>query len=315
MQTLQLGLLTGLRTAWTLGKIIFPITLITTILGYTPIIGWLSDQLSPFMGYIGLPGEAAIPLLLGNVMNLYAAVGAILSLDMTVKEVFIIAIMLSLSHNLLVECAVTKRMGAKIWVTIVIRIGSALLAAMLINLLWQGGDQKAIFGFVPATEPNAAVHWGAILWTALRKSVLGVVQLAIIVIPVMIFIQVLKDLRWLDRFASALHPATRLIGLESKSSVTIASGFLFGLAYGAGVMIQAVKEDDVRRKDIYLVVIFLSVCHAVVEDTLIFVPLGIPVWPLLLIRFFMAFILTFIVAQIWNYAEKRRSAPEASLHG
>jgi len=309
MQTLRSGLLTGLRTTWTLGKIIFPITLITTILDYTPIIGWLSDQLSPFMGYIGLPGEAAIPLLLGNVMNLYAAIGAIISLDMTVKEVFIIAIMLSLSHNLLVECAVTKRMGAKIWVTLVVRVGSALLVGMLINLIWQGGDQKALFGLLPDSEAIAAEHWGAILWIALTKSAMGVVQLAIIVIPVMIFIQVLKDLRWLDRFASALHPATRLIGLEKKSSVTIASGFLFGLAYGAGVMIQAVKEDEVRRKDLYLVVIFLSACHAVVEDTLIFVPPGIPVWPLLLIRFIIASFLTFSVARVWNYMEKRRSAP------
>jgi hypothetical protein len=299
-----------------LGKIIFPITLITTILGYTPVIGWLSNQLSPFMAYIGLPGEAAIPLLLGNVMHLYAAIGAILSLDMTVKEVFIIAIMLSLSHNMFVECAVTKKMGAKMWVTIVIRVGSALLIAMLINLLWQGGEQKALFGFLPDSEPTAAAeHWGAILWIALSKSAMGIVQLAIIVFPVMLFIQVLKDLRWLDRFASALHPVTRLIGLEKKSSVTIASGFLFGLAYGAGVMIQAVKEDDVRKKDIYLVVVFLSACHAVVEDTLIFVPLGIPVWPLLLIRFIIAFVLTFVVARAWNYMEKRRSAPEASLNG
>lgn len=315
MQTLWRGLLSGLRTTWTLGKIIFPITLITTILGYTPVIGWLSNQLSPFMGYIGLPGEAAIPLLLGNVMNLYAAIGAILSLDMTVKEVFIIAIMLSLSHNMFVECAVTKKMGAKMWVSIVVRIGSALMIAMLINLLWQGGDQKALFGFLPDTEPHAAEHWGAILWIALSRSAMGIVQLAMIVIPVLIFIQVLKDLRWLDRFASALHPVTRLIGLEKKSSVTIASGFLFGLAYGAGVMIQAVKEDEVRKKDIYLVVVFLSVCHAVVEDTLIFVPLGIPVWPLLLIRFIIAFAITFTVARVWNYMEKRRSAPEASLNG
>ena len=56
------------------------------------------------------------------------------------------------------------------------------------------------------------------------------------------------------------------------------------LAYGAGVMIQAVKEDGVSQKDITLAFIFLMACHAVVEDTLIFVPLGIPVLPLFLIR-------------------------------
>jgi len=39
--TLRRGLLVGLQTVWSLGKIIFPITLITTILGFTPLIDWL----------------------------------------------------------------------------------------------------------------------------------------------------------------------------------------------------------------------------------------------------------------------------------
>ena len=51
------------------------------------------------MSIFGLSGDAAIPLVLGNFLNLYAAIGAILTLDLTVKEVFIIAVMLSFSHD------------------------------------------------------------------------------------------------------------------------------------------------------------------------------------------------------------------------
>jgi uncharacterized membrane protein YraQ (UPF0718 family) len=69
-------------------------------------------------------------------------------------------------------------------------------------------------------------------------------------------------------------------------------------------MIQAVKEDNVSKKDLYLVFIFLVACHAVIEDTLIFIPLGIPVWPLLLIRLVTAIVLTVAVAFIWNRLEK-----------
>jgi hypothetical protein len=65
-------------------------------------------------------------------------------------------------------------------------------------------------------------------------------------------------------------------------------------------MIQAVKEDGVSKKDITLAFIFLVGCHAVVEDTLIFVPLGIPVLPLLLIRLVTAILLTVIIGFIWN---------------
>ena len=78
---------------------------------------------------------------------------------------------------------------------------------------------------------------------------------------------------------------------------------MFGLAYGAGVMIQAVKEDGVSKKDVTLAFIFLVACHAVVEDTLIFIPLGIPVLPLLMIRLVTAIILTLIVAAVWKRNE------------
>jgi hypothetical protein len=65
-------------------------------------------------------------------------------------------------------------------------------------------------------------------------------------------------------------------------------------------MIQAVKEDGVSKKDITLAFIFLMACHAVVEDTLIFIPLGIPVLPLLLIRLGVAIVLTLVVGFIWK---------------
>ena len=58
-------------------------------------------------------------------------------------------------------------------------------------------------------------------------------------------------------------------------------------------MIQAVQEDGVSKKDATLVFIFLVACHAVIEDTLIFIPLGIPVWPLLLIRVITAFVFNY----------------------
>ena len=77
-------------------------------------------------------------------------------------------------------------------------------------------------------------------------------------------------------------------------------GLLFGLAYGAGVVIQAVEEDGVSKRDLTLAFLFLMACHAVVEDTLIFIPLGIPVWPLFLIRIGVAIALTLIVGFFWK---------------
>ncbi|GIN39634.1 MULTISPECIES: nucleoside recognition domain-containing protein [Heyndrickxia] len=299
VQTFKTGLLSGLKTTWTLGKIIFPVTLIVAILQYTPVLPWIIQLISPLMGIFGLSGDAAIPLVLGNFLNLYAGIAGILSVELTVKEVFTIAVMLSFAHNLLIESSVAVKVGVKVWIMILVRVGLAFISAMIINLVWHGGQQTAHYGMIAPQEQQLSGILEIGLH-ALEKAALGVYQLAIIVIPLMVGIQLLKDLKVLQWFSKIMSPFTRMLGMRENTSTTLAAGLLFGLAYGAGVMIQAVKEDGVSKKDITLAFIFLVGCHAVVEDTLIFVPLGIPVLPLLFIRLVTAILLTVIIGFIWN---------------
>ncbi|WP_335871602.1 nucleoside recognition domain-containing protein [Bacillus sp. 2205SS5-2] len=302
MGSLVKGTKVGLTTTWTLGKIIFPTTLLVTLVQYTPLLPWLIEWISPFMSWFGLSGDAAIPLVLGNFLNLYAAIGGILSLDLTVKEVFIVAMMLSFSHNLLIESSVAVKVGVRLWIILLVRIGLALFSAVVLHLVWDGGSELAQYGFMPSVQADVG-SWAMIAAMALQKATFGVLQLALIVIPLMIGIQFLKDLQWLQKFSALLAPFTRRLGMNENTSTTLAAGLLFGLAYGAGVMIQAVKEDGVSKRDVTLAFIFLVGCHAVVEDTLIFLPLGIPVWPLLLIRLGTAIILTWAIGRAWKKKE------------
>lgn len=305
MQTLKKGFIAGLKTTWSLGKIIFPITLLVTMLQFTPVLPFIIDLVAPLMGLFGLSGDAAIPLVLGNALNLYAGIAGILSLELTVKEVFILAVMLSFSHNIFIETGVALKVGVKLWVVLTVRFGLAALSGIVINLFWKGGGETAQYGFAP---PAAATPegWEGIFLLGLEKASFGVLQLALIVIPLMIMIQVLKDKHYLQRISEAMGPLTRLLGVQKNASVTLASGLVFGLAMGAGVMIQAVQEDGVSRKDATLVFIFLVACHAIVEDTLIFIPLGIPIWPLLAIRVATALILTIFISYLWRRAEQNQ---------
>jgi hypothetical protein len=309
--SLKNGFQAGLQTTWTLGKVIFPITLIVSLLQHTPVLDWVATLITPIMGIFGLSGEAAIPLVIGNFLNLYAGIAAILSLDLTVKEVFVLAVMLSFSHNLLIESSVAAKVGLKLWVILLVRFGLAFVSAIVVNLVWQGGGEMAQYGFVSKTDvvPNG---WLEIIGLAIQKAGIGVVQLALIVIPLMIVIQFLKDLGMLTVFTKWMAPVTRMLGMKENTSMTLVAGLTIGLAYGAGVMIQAVKEDNVSHKDLTLAFIFLVACHAVVEDTLIFIPLGIPVLPLLTIRLVVAILLTITIATIWRKVEASPSRKEAS---
>lgn len=291
------GLKSGVNTTWELGKIIFPVTLIVSLLQYTSLLDWVMNRLAPAMSWIGLPGEAAIPLVLGNFLNLYAGIGGILTLDLTVKQVFILAVMLSFSHNLLVESAVCRRVGIRISLVVGVRLFLAVASAWMIHWFWQGGDNQAQYGWMPPV--NQPDGWLEISIQALQTAGAGILQLALIVFPLMMGIQIMKDFRWLDYFADLVKPMMRLLGIRSRGGVIMAGGLLFGLAMGAGVIIEQAKDQHFTRREMTLMVLFLAACHAVVEDTLIFAPLGIPILPLLIIRVVAAFLLTIFLAKVW----------------
>ncbi len=295
------GLRSGLRTTWELGMIVFPVTVAVSVVRYTPLYDGLVSGISPLMALIGLPGEAAVPIILGNLLNLYAAIGAILSMDLAVKEVFILALMLGFSHGLPLEAAVCRRVGVSVSLVIFFRITVALAAAAIVNLTWSGGSEKASYGLVAASpeSPSGALE---IVTSALVTATVGVFQLALIVVPVMLFIQVLKDIGALDGFARLVRPLMRPLGIAPRGAVTMAGGLIFGLAFGAGVIIEQVREQKFEKRELTIMILFLCACHAIVEDTLIFIPLGIPVAYLLLIRLSTAILLTLLIARLWREA-------------
>lgn len=294
------GIKSGWNTTLVLGKVIFPVTVIVTILKFTPVIDLIIKLFNPLMKWVGLPGEAAIPLVLGGLLNLYAAIGAIVTMDLTVKSVFILAVMLSFAHNLIVETAVAKKIGVNPILPVGLRLGLAFLAGFLINIFWNGGEELAQYTMVAAVEQRPET-WFGIIRLALKTGVQGVLQIAVIVFPLMIVIQILKDIKAITYLAKWSEPLTKLLGLSTgKTSVPLLAGLIFGLAYGAGVIIDSAKEENLEKKDLYLLSIFLVASHAVIEDTLLFIPLGINVIPLLLIRVTVAFIITMLTARVWK---------------
>jgi len=301
-QSLRRGWLRGWQTAWTLSKVIFPVTLLVSVLKETPLMDGLVGLIAPFMSWFGLPGEAAVALVMGMFINLYAAIGALLAMDLTVKQAFIVAVMTSFAHNLLVETAVTRQVGVSVWFSGGVRVGLAVVAALLLHWFWPGGQAPANYTIPADFLPDAGepAGWGDVFLGGVATALGGIAQLVLIVVPLMIGMQILRDLAVLDWLSRKLGLLTRLLDISPQGSLTLAAGLVFGIAYGAGLIIESAREGQLSRRDLYLLVLFLSTCHAVIEDTLIFFPLGIPLWPLLGMRLLLALVLTVLTARIWR---------------
>lgn len=135
VDTIKRGSKNGLNTVLELAKVIIPVYFVVTILKATHVLDYISTVFEPVMKIFGLPGEAAVPLVLGNTLNIYAAIGAITSISLSAKQITIIAVMLSFSHTLPVETAVSKKIGVSVMVVLSVRIGLAILSGIILNII------------------------------------------------------------------------------------------------------------------------------------------------------------------------------------
>ena len=132
---LRIGLKAGLQTFWELARVMIPAYGATLILERLGVIAWLARAARPLMTLLGLPGDAAVPLVVGYVLNIYAAVGSMQALDLSSRQITVLAIAILIGHNLLVEGAVLHRAGMNGFAFGALRVVAGLAAAAVANLL------------------------------------------------------------------------------------------------------------------------------------------------------------------------------------
>lgn len=130
-----LGGRAGLRTFWILARAMIPAYLLALVLKQLGVIDWLAHTAGPVMSLLGLPGDAAVPLVLGYVLNLYAAVGAMQALSLSAQQITVLALAMLIGHNLLVEGAVLRRTGMNPFLFSALRVVAGLTCAAAANLI------------------------------------------------------------------------------------------------------------------------------------------------------------------------------------
>jgi hypothetical protein len=135
--TLKRGILNGLSIILVMAKVIVPCYIVIEFIKYFGLIDIISRFFRPFMGLFGLPGEAALGLIAGYLINLYAAIAVLTPLNLSTKDITIMALMLGISHALPIETPVTQKTGVNGWIMLAVRIVFSLLSGVLLNLLWK----------------------------------------------------------------------------------------------------------------------------------------------------------------------------------
>lgn len=132
----------------------------------------------------------------------------------------------------------------------------------------------------------------------ITESILGSLQLmftvATIVIPLITVLEILKETKFLEWFSALLEPFVSFLRLPKEAALPLVIGVVFGITYGAGVILQASREGVLTKRDFLLICLFFAINHGLIEDTLLFSRLGAKGWILVLVRF--TFSITLIVS-------------------
>lgn len=275
----------GKMSLWLL-KIILPVSLLVRLLQFYGVIDYLAEFLHPLFNLIGLPGATAIVFITSIFLPLYASIAIMTSLAMTLREATILTLMCLIAHNLIVECAVTKKTGSSFWGMVVLRIFTAFLAAIFLNILLPF-DQTAFIQWAPVHEtetlPTILTDW-------LHTSLILTATLLIIITALMILQRILTEFQWIETISRPLNPLMKFFGLPPDSPFLWIVGNVVGLAYGGAIMADMVEEGQLSLKDSNTVNHHLAISHSLLEDTLLFVALGINLWIIIGTRLLFAMI-------------------------
>jgi hypothetical protein len=130
-----LGFKRGVNVFLQLSYIMIPIYILTVILKLTPALDFISGLFAPFMQYIGLPGSSALALVTGTFVNLYAAAAIVAGLDMTSRQLTILALILGFSHSQVMETAIIGKMKARPLYVTPLRILFGIFAGFILHLV------------------------------------------------------------------------------------------------------------------------------------------------------------------------------------
>lgn len=275
----------GKTSLWLL-KIILPVSLFVRILQYSGVLSYFAEYLNPLFKLIGLPGETAIVFLTSIFLPLYTSVAVMTSLTITLREATILTLMCLIAHNLLVESAVQQKTGSSFWKMTIMRILAAFAVAFTLNQIMPLSDlpfQVAVKDEVFSSIPQLLLAW-------LKTSFVLIFTIVSIISVLMVMQRLLEEYNLFTLISRPLTPIMRFFGLSSNCSFLWIVGNVVGLAYGGAIMIDLAESGKINREEADVMNHHLAISHSLLEDTLIFVALGIGVWWIVITRLTFAFV-------------------------
>lgn len=128
----------GLRSVWTIAKIVIPLMILLQLARDFKVMDLLAKRVEPVTRLVGMSGKAAFPLFVGLIFGLSFGAGAIIESsregDLDSKDLILLMVFLVACHGVLEDTLILVAIGANGWILLATRTLLALALTWLLSL-------------------------------------------------------------------------------------------------------------------------------------------------------------------------------------
>ncbi len=280
---------------WILFKVILPVVIVIRALELIGAIPFLAKFIEPLTSFIGIDGSLGLVWMAAILVNIYAGLAAFASLqaifDYSVAETTILGLIILIAHSLPIEVAIAKKSRISWIFNLSFRFINAIVAGKILNLIF---TKYELFN-----EPNQSVLQvpnelvSNFEWATLQIQNFFIIFL--IIFFIISTINILKALGVWSLIINIMKIPLSYLGMSEKVANIILIGLTLGISFGGGFLIEESKKNNISKKDILLSLSFLSLCHSIIEDTILILLLGSHISGILFFRFIYTVIIILLM--------------------
>jgi spore maturation protein SpmB len=271
-----LGIKKGTSSYIWMLKILIPVSFLTMVFVYSGLMNHIDFLLQPAMAILSLPPEAALPLLVGVFTGPSACIASMAALSLSTEHMTLIAIFVLISHALIQEGIIQSKSGLPIFMATFIRLAASVLTVIVVAWFLPTGQSVAgAANGIPINHVSFMAMLGA--WGV--DTLFLCAKILVIIMPLMCILEIMKQFNLIDHFVKPLTPLLRILGLDKKVGMLWLTAVIFGLLYGAAVIVEAAKKGNFTREELQQLQVSIGINHSMLEDPALFLSLGLgPFW-------------------------------------
>jgi spore maturation protein SpmB len=186
--------------------------------------------------------------------------------------------------------------GSKGWRMVCLRFAGAMAGGLFLNWALPADDTVMIHGIT-----EISVSFLELMQNWLIGTLWVISKVVCIVVSLNILQRILEEFGVMDILARWVSPLIRPMGLPANTAFLWIVANVVGLAYGSAILIEHRKENKISTRDADLLNHHIALSHSLLEDTALFVAIGVGIGWITLPRIGLAIIAVWMVRKIGYY--------------